>query len=713
MEARAPDEIAAIVFLDIAVIVVVARLMGLLFRRLHQPAVIAEILAGLALGPSLLGLLPGNPTEALFPRDVRPFLGVIAGLGLIIFMFIVGLELDVGLIRGKGRTAATISLVSVALPFALGGALALWLHRSHAVVDGGERVKLLPFALFIGAAMSVTAFPVLARILSERGMHRTETGVLALACAAIDDILAWTMLAVVLAVVRSSGALDLVTMLVEALTFIGLMFWLVRPRLRGLVERRKTAGRLTPNIFAVVLVGVLVSSYITDRIGIHAIFGAFLFGAIMPREGAAHLSAEILERIEQVTVLLLLPVFFIATGLNVDIGGLGATGLLELGAVLVVACTGKFLGAAAAARACGVRARRAAAVGVLMNTRGLTELVILNVGLAAGVLDRRLFTVMVLMAIITTVITEPLLRLIYPERMVARDIASAERAALGLSAGYRVMAAVDGPESEHIVDAGVALLGEESSSQLLISRFDPPVRPVEVGAGLTFELAAVAASFEALQDLARRAADQGATAVVSSRFSDDLPRDILAQALSAEADVLVLSASDAELAEGILSAAECAVVLRLDAGGTTGDPGLTATRLDSITKVAVMPGTGDDGLAAVEQAVRISARRRISLSLLEGNDRREQRRVAALVRRLGAAKVPADVVPLAGVAGRTPDTLLIAGWADWRGRQGADRHSRDGFGVVLLVRRAMDDHGERLDKLLAGAAERQNLRVDL
>jgi NhaP-type Na+/H+ or K+/H+ antiporter len=245
-------------------------------------------------------------------------------------------------------------------------------------------------------------------------------------------------------------------MLIEATLFIVVMFRIVRPRLRSLVDRRRVAGGLTPNIFAVVLVGILVSAYITNWIGIHAIFGAFVFGAIMPREDAAPLSQEILERLEQVTVLLLLPVFFIATGLNVNIRGLGPRGWLELAAVLVVACVGKFVGAAGAARLSGISARRSSAVGILMNTRGLTELVILNIGFALGILDRQLFTVLVLMAVITTVITDPLLRIVYPERMVARDVAQAERAALGLTAAYRVVAVANGPDSDRRYRSGTS-----------------------------------------------------------------------------------------------------------------------------------------------------------------------------------------------------------------------------------------------------------------
>ncbi len=236
------------------------------------------------------------------------------------------------------------------LPFGLGILLALWLHQRHDTA-GGQDVELLPFALFIGAAMSVTAFPVLAQD-PQRARHAPDADrLVTLACAAVDDVLAWALLAGVLAVLQSSGPRELVEMLVLSVGFVVVMLALVRPRLRALVAHRTAAGRLTPDVFAVVLVGILVSSFITDRIGIHAIFGAFLFGAAMPRAGAQKLTHEILERVEQVTVLLLLPVFFVATGLNVDIGALGRWGLLELAAVMLVACAGKFLGAMLAAKA--------------------------------------------------------------------------------------------------------------------------------------------------------------------------------------------------------------------------------------------------------------------------------------------------------------------------------------------------------------------------
>jgi Kef-type K+ transport system membrane component KefB len=423
-----PSEITAIVFADIALIVVVARVMGALFRRLRQPAVVGEILAGLLLGPSLLGAFPANLPERLFPLEVRPHLEVIAELGLIIFMFIVGLELDTKLLRGKQRVAAVVSLSSVALPFGLGLGLAALLHGAHGQVDG-KAVAFWPFALFIGASISVTAFPVLARILTERGMHRTELGALVLTCAAVDDIIAWSLLAVVLAVLASSGVGNLLFILAASLAFVVVMFTIVRRGLKVVADRYRRAECLTPDLLAVILIGLLASAFVTSRIGIHSIFGAFLFGTVMPRDQTAGLVREVLERLEQVSMLLLLPVFFVATGLNADVRGLGPSGMGELALVLLVACAGKFGGATLAARAQRIRTRKAAAIGVLMNTRGLTELVILNVGLAFGVLDRQLFTMLVVMAIFTTVITGPLLRLLYPDQILQRDLA--ERASPG------------------------------------------------------------------------------------------------------------------------------------------------------------------------------------------------------------------------------------------------------------------------------------------
>ena len=316
------------ILVELATIIVLARAAGWVFTKMGQPAVVGEILAGILLGPSILG---AELSQDLFPVDSRPFLELLASLGLVLFMFVVGLELDVGLIKGRGRVAASVSIASILMPFSLGIGLAAVLPANLRVGD-----DFWPFALFVGAAMSVTAFPVLARILTDRGMHRTETGGLALACAATDDILAWTLLAVVIAIGGGQGASDQ-WLVALAVPFALVALFVIRPQLSRLTVAFNKAGRLTPGILSVVLVGLLLFSATTEYLHVHFIFGAFLFGAILPHEGAAALRHEILVRLEQISVLLLLPVFFLVSGLNVDLRGLDGDNVLQLLLILAVA----------------------------------------------------------------------------------------------------------------------------------------------------------------------------------------------------------------------------------------------------------------------------------------------------------------------------------------------------------------------------------------
>jgi Kef-type K+ transport system membrane component KefB len=368
--------------------------------------VVGEIAAGIALGPTLLGALPGDPSSALFPADARPVLELIGQLGLVLFMFTVGWDLDLRLVRRREGAAAAVSIASIALPFALGLALGVHLHSAHDVVDGAE-VPFWPFALFLGASLSLTAFPVLARILDERGLTATQLGVLVLTAAAIDDVIGWSVLAIALAVLASSDAWDYVRILVEAAVFVGIIALVARPALRRLSQSRSTAWE------ALVVPAVLVSAYATEAIGIHAVFGAFLIGAVMPRPAAGGSLAELRPRFSPV-VGLLAPVYFVVSGMAVDIPGLRAGDLTDLALILIAACAGKFLGAFGGARAARVSVPDAAAIGVLMNTRGLIEIVLLTVGRDVGLIDDRLFTLLALMAIITTVATSPLLRRIRP-----------------------------------------------------------------------------------------------------------------------------------------------------------------------------------------------------------------------------------------------------------------------------------------------------------
>ncbi|WP_410667799.1 cation:proton antiporter [Amycolatopsis sp. cmx-4-68] len=416
------EGVAGIVLADLGLLLVTAFAFAVLAKRLRQPAVLGEIVAGIALGPSLLGLLPGHLTEVLFPPAARPYLMVLSQLGLVLFMFGVGYELRFSRLRGVGKQVLAVSFASVALPFAFGAGLALllypWLDR-HELKMGGP----LGPALFLGAAMSITAFPVLARIVTERGIQHSKLGTVALASAAVQDFLAWCVLAVVVAVVTVGGPWPLGRIALGSALFVLVLVYLVRPALKWLLSpRRKWAGSKLA-VHTVLLAGLLACAWTTDLIGLHVVFGAFLFGAVVPRQPVAARAPEVPARIEQMS-LLLLPVFFTVTGLSVDLGTLGMRGMVIVLLVIAVACLSKFAGAAGAARLTGAGGRRSVALGVLLNTRGLTELVILNVGLSLGVLDTRLFTAMVIMAVVTTLMTGPLLSRLRPKRdRVAVDAA--------------------------------------------------------------------------------------------------------------------------------------------------------------------------------------------------------------------------------------------------------------------------------------------------
>ncbi|WP_281905998.1 cation:proton antiporter [Phytohabitans aurantiacus] len=521
--------------LAIAAIIVLARVLGRLARMVGQPPVIGEIVAGILIGPTLFGTAV---TDRLMPTDIRPALSGLANLGLVLFMFIVGYELDQASLRGRGRTATSVSIGSVVVPLGLGVVLALWLAGRHGVTDE------VPFALFIGAAMSVTAFPVLARILTDRGMVRTPVGGLALASAAVDDVVAWSLLAVVVGIAGADGGSSWVILL--SAPYLALMLLVVRPLLRRLVAARDRAGRLTPDILAVVLTGMLLSCVATEWLGLHAIFGAFLFGAVMPKTGTGDvLRVEILERLEQVSVLLLLPVFFVLSGLRVDLSTIGGTGLLELGAILAVAIGGKFAGAYAAARLNRVPSRQSGALAILMNTRGLTEIVILTVGLQLGLIDQRVFSMMVVMALVTTAMAGPLLAVVYPQRTIERDILEAERAAAAAPAGYRVLVSLPaGDAARPLVDQAADLAAAAGGpAEVVLSRLVPaPTTPLEVGSGLSEELLAMTAAMDELAGLAESVRARGLAAPVLVRFSRDPEADLAAQVEAVRPDVLLTSA---------------------------------------------------------------------------------------------------------------------------------------------------------------------------
>jgi Kef-type K+ transport system membrane component KefB len=394
------------VLIALVVIILVARGLGSIFRRIGQPPVMGEIIGGILLGPSLLGRVAPEAYAFLLPPSVAPHLGVLAQVGVILYMFLVGLHLDTRLIRQRTEASVAISHTSILAPFLLGSALSLFLYRRWAAPG----VPFPVFAMFLGVSMSVTAFPVLARILTDRHMHKSALGSLALACAAVDDVTAWCLLALVVGVARSDPSQVFLTAGLTA-AFIGVLYFLVRPVARRFVAQRSKAPERSQGTLAVACVALLVCALATESIGIHALFGAFLLGALIPHD--SQVARDIHAKLEDAVVVLLLPVFFAFTGMRTQMGLLsGPEEWIACGLIVLVASTGKFGGSLIAARLTGSTWRESAALGILMNTRGLMELIVLNVGLDLGVLSPALFAMLVLMAVVTTVATTPILQLL-------------------------------------------------------------------------------------------------------------------------------------------------------------------------------------------------------------------------------------------------------------------------------------------------------------
>jgi Kef-type K+ transport system membrane component KefB len=404
-----PAAILPQVLLALAAVIVVGRLLGALLSRVGQPPVIGEVIAGIALGPSLLGWLcgpwTGTTTSPLLPPEAEPALSLVAQLGVILYMFLVGVEFNDAVFRKLARSAALISAASILVPFACGVGLAMALHDRLAPPE----TPILSFALFVGVALAITAFPVLARILSGRGMAKTDLGILALSCAAVADVKAWWLLAVVAGVVRSqvSGALFVVLL---SIAYVAVMLFVVRPLTAWLIQR---GGERSPSpaVLGMIFAGLLLSALATERIGIHALFGAFLFGVVIPHDSA--LAKKLSNGMEELVTVLLLPAFFAYTGMRTQIGLIsGWENWLICGLIIAVASLGKFGGTLTAARFAGLDWRTGSALGVLMNTRGLMELIVLNIGLDLGVISPTLFAMMVIMALVTTMATAPLLALL-------------------------------------------------------------------------------------------------------------------------------------------------------------------------------------------------------------------------------------------------------------------------------------------------------------
>ena len=403
----------SILLLQIIVIIIVARIFGLLFRRVGQPPVMGEMVAGIVLGPSLLGLLSAPAMAFLFPASSLPTLGVLSQIGVVLFMFVVGMELDVEHLRQKAAAAVMVSHASIIVPFLLGAALALLLYPTLAP----SGTSFVAFALFMGIAMSITAFPVLARILEDRGMSQSRLGSIALACAAVDDVSAWCILAVVIAIAKTSGLVSSLATITLTLIFTAAMLFIIKPQLTPLIESRIGDPKRARALLAGILAFVLGSALITESIGIHALFGGFLAGVVMP--GVSGFRVFLREHLEAFSSATLLPLFFVFTGLRTQISLLNdSAGWLICLGIILVAVTGKLGGSMLMARWTKMSWRDSFAIGVLMNTRGLVELVVLNIGYDLGILSGRIFVMMVIMALTTTFMTAPLLSLAKAQRQV-------------------------------------------------------------------------------------------------------------------------------------------------------------------------------------------------------------------------------------------------------------------------------------------------------
>jgi Kef-type K+ transport system membrane component KefB len=408
--------------LQVAVVLFVSRTVGMLFRRLGQPQVVGEMAAGILLGPSLLGWAAPGISKFIFPASSLGYLNALSQIVLVFFMFLVGVSLNPKEFREHGHTAiltshASIILTShasIATPFCLGSALALLLYPrlSH------TGIPFTNFALFMGSAMSITAFPVLARILTERNLLSSRMGTLSISCAAVDDVTGWCILAYIVALVRiQSAAVSLWTMIAGAITYILVMIVGVKRLLLLFEKLFRRRGRITENALSMMIVLALASALTTERLGIHSLFGAFFFGAILPKSADFTLALRL--KLESMTTAALLPLFFAYSGLRTSINMVHGTLWIYTLLVIAVAVAGKFGGSMLAARMSGASWTDASALGILMNTRGLMELVALNIGLDIGIISPTVFTMMVLMALVTTFMTSPLLVRFYPASSAA------------------------------------------------------------------------------------------------------------------------------------------------------------------------------------------------------------------------------------------------------------------------------------------------------
>ena len=542
-------------FIAVAVVMLIARLFGMASVALGQPRVMGEVVAGITLGPTILGAFLPGIQDALFPEDIIPFIGVVAQLGLIFYMFMVGLEIDPSQLKGRIGQVAAISNASVALPMALGIAVALPLYEMV-----GPDTKFAAFALFMGVSMSITAFPVLARILVERRMLKRPVGALALACAAVDDVTAWFLIALATAVAVAGSGGDVIETILLAIAFCAVMGLVVRPLLARASAAYDEAGTVPGGWIAAIFAGVLLAAYTTEEIGIALIFGAFVMGLVMPRH--AELSEDVTRRIEDFVVTLLLPLFFAFTGLKTNVGLLDRPELWILTGVLIaVAVVGKLLGAMLAARFTGFPWRSSAVIGTLMNTRGLTELIVLNLALEKGVISEALFAMLVIMALVTTFMAGPALKLLDPRNELGAPVE--EELAEARESSLADFPAISVPEESILVapqgDAALAQLRalaepmarSEPPRELIVARLVAVSGGAAVRGGLQTENKLLEGASAEVGAVRQELIDAGIAARAVAFVSADIGADLSRLGRADEVSLLLIDGRRPLLGEGV------------------------------------------------------------------------------------------------------------------------------------------------------------------
>ncbi len=533
-----------ILIIQIAVIIILSRIVGFIFRKIHQPQVVGEMVAGILLGPSVLGWLAPDVSSFIFPASSLKFLNILSQIGLLLFMFIVGLELDPKLLKGRGNAAFLIGQSSIVLPFILGVLLSLFLYP----LLSSNSITLTAFALFMGASMSVTAFPVLARILSEKNLIKTKLGAITIACAAINDVTAWSILAVLVTIVRAgSEKIPFWLTISGAIIFILIMIFIIRPLIAKLENYFSTRGnKLTNDMLGLVLLLMLASAWTTEWLGIHALFGAFFMGAMMPRN--KYFLNSVIEKLNDLTVVLLLPIFFALTGLHTSIGLISGTSMwFYFALILFTAVAGKLGSSVLFAKAASLSWREAGALGVLMNTRGLMELIILTIGLELGVISPPLFAMMVMMALVTTFMTTPVFEWTYPKRIIRKELEEAQKE----KQEFRVLIPVSFPSS----GPGLLKMASAMSSQKNIKAYALHlVRASDISISNIAEENGKPQNVEALIPLLKAAEENKSITVRPLSFASRNPgEDIYQIADIKDVDLIMMGFHKPVLNESILS----------------------------------------------------------------------------------------------------------------------------------------------------------------